>query len=179
MQTRLIAGVFPDDYFKDFQYLYILLGISYILLLYIVFINIFTGYNWHSNNAPKKAFNFQLDSHDMILTIDKGTYAVRSGDFIVISLDKDGYPSTVTPGIESMRLFNLPDNDKQHLVNEARKHYTGLWQHTYGSASYGAINRTWITLSLALGFYAVGRQVAVQPFAWPGGTLHWNNRRHY
>ena len=55
-------------------------------MFYIVFINYFTGYNWHSNNAPHKAFNFQLDSHDMILTIDKGTYAVRSGNFIVISL---------------------------------------------------------------------------------------------
>ncbi len=81
---------------------------------------------WHSDDAPQKTFNFQLDSHDMILKIDKGTYAVRSGDFIVISLDKDWYPSTVNSGIESLRLFNLPDNDKQHLVNEARKHYTGL-----------------------------------------------------
>lgn len=81
---------------------------------------------WHSNEAPKKAFNFQLDSHDMILTIDKGTYAVRSGDFIVITLDEDWYPSTVNSGIESLRLFNLPDTEKQHLVNEARKYYTGL-----------------------------------------------------
>jgi len=81
---------------------------------------------WHSNDAPQKAFNFQLDSHDMILTTDKGTYAVRSGDFIVITLDKDWYPSAVNSGIDSLRLFDLPDYDKQHLVNEARKHYTGL-----------------------------------------------------
>ena len=79
------------------------------------------------NDPPQKAFNFQLDSHDMILTIDKGAYAVRSGDFIVISLDKDWYPSAVNPGIESLLLFYLPENDKQQLVNEARKHYTGLW----------------------------------------------------
>ncbi len=80
----------------------------------------------HSKDAPQKAFNFQLDSRDMILTTDKGTYAVRSGDFIVISLDKNWYPSAVNSGVESLRLFDLPDSDKQHLVNEARKHYTGL-----------------------------------------------------
>ncbi len=81
---------------------------------------------WHSNDAPRKAFNFQLDSRDMILTTDKGRYAVRSGDFIVITLDQDWYPGKVNSGIESLQLFDLPDADKQHLVNEARKHYTGL-----------------------------------------------------
>lgn len=84
------------------------------------------GNGWHSNDAPQKTFNFQLDSHDMTLKTDKGTYAVRSGDFVVITLDKDWYPGTVNSGIESLRLLDLPDSDKQHLVNEARKHYTGL-----------------------------------------------------
>lgn len=84
------------------------------------------GNGWHANDAPLRTFDFQLDSRDMILTIDKGTYAVRSGDFIVITLDDSWQPVSVNSGIESLRLFNLPDTNQRHLINEARKHYTGL-----------------------------------------------------
>lgn len=81
---------------------------------------------WHSNDAPKRTFNFELDSRDMKLTTDKGTYAVRSGDFVVISLDENWYPGTVNSGVDSLRQFDLPDADRQRLVDKVRKHYPGL-----------------------------------------------------
>ncbi len=80
---------------------------------------------WHSNDAPKMTFNFELDSRDMKLTTDKGTYAVRSGDFVVITLDEDWYPCTINSGVNSLRQFDLPDADRQRLVKKVRQHYPG------------------------------------------------------
>ena len=80
----------------------------------------------YGKSSDTKAFDFMFNSQDMTLTVDNGTYAVRRGDFIVIALDKDMNPVAVSSGIESLRSFDLPENEKQHLLSEARKHYTDL-----------------------------------------------------
>ncbi len=82
-------------------------------------------HGWHSNDAPKMTFNFELDSRDMKLTTDKGTYAVRGGDLVVISLDEDWYPGNVNSGVDALRQFDLPQEETQRLVSKVRQHYTG------------------------------------------------------
>ncbi|GMQ84017.1 MAG: hypothetical protein BMS9Abin06_0766 [Gammaproteobacteria bacterium] len=79
----------------------------------------------YSNDAPKKAFSFLFNGQNMTLTVDTGTYAVRREGFIVIALDSNWRTSAVKSGIESLRIFNIPEDAGQHLLNEARKHYTG------------------------------------------------------
>jgi len=78
-----------------------------------------------SSDSPQKSYSMVFDSRNMTLTTDTGTYAVRRGSIIVIYLNSDWRTQTVKSGIESLRKFDLPEEDKQQLVNKVRKHYTG------------------------------------------------------
>lgn len=80
----------------------------------------------YSKGAPQKTFDFLFDARNMTITVDSGAYAVNRGGFIVIALDSDWRTSTVESGMESLRRFNMPDDEKQRLLTEARKHYAGL-----------------------------------------------------
>jgi len=80
----------------------------------------------YSTGAPQKSFNFLFNGQDMSLKVNTGTYAVRKGDFIVISLNSNWSTGTVKSGIESLRRFDMPEDRKRRLLTEARKHYTGL-----------------------------------------------------
>lgn len=76
-------------------------------------------------DGPQKAFTCLFDSRHMTLTIETGTYAVRRGDFVVIALDENWHPSVVKSGIESLRVFDLPEEDRKHLISASRKYYNG------------------------------------------------------
>ncbi len=81
---------------------------------------------WYGKSSDTKAFDFMFNSREMTLTVNTGTYAVRQGDFIVISLDKDRNPTTVSAGIDALRSFDIPEDQRQRLLKEARKYYTDL-----------------------------------------------------
>jgi hypothetical protein len=79
----------------------------------------------YSSDSPKASFRFLFNGQDMTLTTDTGTYAVRRGGFIVISLDDSWRTGTVKSGIESLRNFDIPEPDRQRLLTKVRKHYPG------------------------------------------------------
>ena len=61
----------------------------------------------------------------MTLTLETGTYAVRRGDFVVVSLDDSWQPGVVSSGLDSLRVFDLTETARQRLISHARKHYRG------------------------------------------------------
>lgn len=67
-----------------------------------------------------------FDSQQMTLTVETGTYAVRRGDFVVVALDENWRPSAVTSGLDSLRVFDLPEDQSKHLISASRKYYYGL-----------------------------------------------------
>jgi len=77
----------------------------------------------YSKDAPRKTFNFIFNSRDMTLKVDSRTYAVRKGDLIVIPLGSDWHASAIKSGVESLRSFRIPDDDRQNLLSEIRKYY--------------------------------------------------------
>ncbi len=79
----------------------------------------------HSSDAPRKSFNFIFNSRDMTLKVDSRTYAVRKGDLVVITLDDAWRAGAVKSGIESLRNFRMPEDDRKHLLDEIRKYYSG------------------------------------------------------
>lgn len=78
---------------------------------------------WFADNAPRKAFTFLFNSRNKTLTMESGTYAVNERSFIVISLNEDWQPGKVKTGIASLTIFDIPEQNKKHLLSEARKYY--------------------------------------------------------
>jgi len=77
---------------------------------------------WFSGESPRQAFSSLFDSRNMTLTVASGTYAVREAGFVVISLDENWQPGNVKTGIDSLRIFDIPEASRKHLMSEARKH---------------------------------------------------------
>ena len=75
--------------------------------------------------STRKAFSYLFDSKAMTLTMDSGTYAVRRGELIVISLDEDLKPDTVNSGLASLSVFDVPDQASKSLMAAVKKHYSG------------------------------------------------------
>jgi len=78
---------------------------------------------WFAESAPRKTFSFLFNSRNKTLTMESGTYAVSERGFIVISLDEDWRPGKIKTGIDSLNIFDIPEQNKKHLLSEARKHY--------------------------------------------------------
>jgi len=78
---------------------------------------------WFAEDSPRKAFSILFDSRNRTLTMESGTYAVSEGSFIVISLDENWQPGKVKTGIDSLRIFDIPEANRKHLLSEARKHF--------------------------------------------------------
>jgi len=77
---------------------------------------------WFAENAPRKAFSCLFDSRNKTLTTENGTYAVREGSLVVISLGEDWRPGTIKTGINSLRIFDIPEENRKHLLSEVQKH---------------------------------------------------------
>jgi len=77
-------------------------------------------------DGPHKAFTCVFDSQQMTLSVETGTYAVRRGDFVVIALDENWRPSTVSSGLDALRSFDLPEAQSNHLMAASRKYYYGV-----------------------------------------------------
>jgi len=78
---------------------------------------------WFAENSPRQAFSSLFNSRNMTLTMESGTYAVSEAGFIVISLDKNWQPGKIKTGIDSLRIFDIPEANRKHLLSEARKQY--------------------------------------------------------
>lgn len=48
------------------------------------------------------------------------------GGFVVIALDENWRPGAVTSGLDSLRVFDLPEDQSKHLISASRKYYYGL-----------------------------------------------------
>jgi hypothetical protein len=79
---------------------------------------------WYDPDATRKAFGFLFDSRSMTLTVARGTYAVKPGQFIVIALDRNWQPDYVEAGTEGLRIFEMPDENRKHLMSEALRQVT-------------------------------------------------------
>jgi len=77
---------------------------------------------WFAGNAPRKAFSCLFDSRNRTLTTERGTYAVSEGGLVVISLGEDWQPGAIKTGINSLRSFDIPDENRKHLLSEVQKH---------------------------------------------------------
>jgi hypothetical protein len=82
-------------------------------------------HGWYPEHTKRKAFNYLFDARSMTLTVDSGTYAVRRGELIVISLDEDWKPAAVESGLASLNLFDVADEQRKQLAAAVRKHYSG------------------------------------------------------
>ena len=80
---------------------------------------------WYHKQAERKAFSYLFDAQGMTLTTDVGTYAVRRGELIVISLDENWKPGAIESGLGSFSVFDVPDEEREQLVAAVKKHYTG------------------------------------------------------
>jgi len=76
----------------------------------------------HSIDAPRKTFDFIFNSRNLTLKVDSRTYAVRKGDLIVIPLDGQWRATGLKSGVDALRSLNIPEQRKQPLLNELRKH---------------------------------------------------------
>jgi len=78
---------------------------------------------WFAEDSPRIPFSCLFDSRNKTLTMEGGTYAVNEGGFIVISLDENLQPDQVKAGLNSLRIFDIPEENRKHLLAEARKHF--------------------------------------------------------
>jgi hypothetical protein len=78
---------------------------------------------WFPEDSPRKSFSCLFDSRNKTLSMESGTYAVSEGGFIVISLDENWQPGKVKTGIDSLQVFDIPEENRKHLLSEARKHF--------------------------------------------------------
>ncbi|TCK18231.1 hypothetical protein DFR30_1506 [Thiogranum longum] len=78
----------------------------------------------YTRESPTRSFSFIFDSRNMTLTTESGSYAVREGDMIVITLDSNWKTGSVKSGINALYDFDIPVENSQQLVKEARKYYS-------------------------------------------------------
>jgi len=77
---------------------------------------------WFAEKAPRKAFSALFNSRNKTLTMENETYAVSEEGFIVISLDENWHPGVIKAGIHSLRIFDIPEENRKHLFSEVRKY---------------------------------------------------------
>lgn len=77
---------------------------------------------WYARNAPRKGLEYLFNSKDMTLTLETGTYAVRRGELIVISLDEHWQPAVVDSGVSSLKVFAADTENAQRLESVVRSH---------------------------------------------------------